>query len=64
MVSLPEGQSAASSLIAAMESIEGDYETLKGLLLDQAYVLRELGALEEEWLAKQAELEQLEQSAA
>ncbi len=43
---------------------EDQKETLKGLLLDQAYVLRELGALEEEWLAKQAELEQLEQSPA
>jgi type I restriction enzyme M protein len=37
LVSLPEGQSAASALIAAMESIEGDYETLKGLLPKQEY---------------------------
>ena len=37
MVSLPEGQSAATALIAAMESIEGDYETLKGLLPKQEY---------------------------
>jgi hypothetical protein len=35
LVSLPEGQSAATVLIAAMESIEGDYETLKGLLPKQ-----------------------------
>ncbi len=37
LVSLPEDQSAASALIAAMESIEGDYETLKGLLPKQEY---------------------------
>lgn len=37
LVSLPEGQSAATALIAAMESIEGDYETLKGLLPKQEY---------------------------
>lgn len=37
LVSLPEGQSAASALIAAMESIEGDYETLTGLLPKQEY---------------------------
>lgn len=37
LVSLPEGQSAASALIAAMVSIEGDYETLKGLLPKQEY---------------------------
>ena len=37
LVSLPEGQSAASALIAAMECIDGDYETLKGLLPKQEY---------------------------
>jgi type I restriction enzyme M protein len=37
LVSLPEGQNSASALIAAMESIEGDYETLKGLLPKQEY---------------------------
>ena len=37
LISLPEGQSAASALIAAMESIEEDYETLKGLLPKQEY---------------------------
>lgn len=37
LVGLPEGESAASALIAAMESIEGDYETLKGLLPKQEY---------------------------
>ncbi len=37
LVSLPEGQSAATALITAMESIEGDYETLKGLLPKQEY---------------------------
>ena len=37
LVSLPEGQSGATALIAAMESIEGDYETLKGLLPKQEY---------------------------
>lgn len=41
LVSLPEGQSAATALIAAMESIEVDYETLKGLLPKQEYT--ELG---------------------
>ena len=35
LVSLPEGQSDATSLIAAMKSIEGEYETLKGLLPKQ-----------------------------
>lgn len=37
LVSLPEGESAATALIAAMESIEADYETLKGLLPKQEY---------------------------
>lgn len=37
LVSLPEGQSAATALIAAMESIEGDYGTLEGLLPKQEY---------------------------
>lgn len=37
LVSLPEGQSAATALIAAMESIEEDYETLNGLLPKQEY---------------------------
>lgn len=37
LVSLPEGKTAADALIAAMESIEGDYETLKGLLPKQEY---------------------------
>lgn len=37
LVSLPEGETAATALIAAMESIEGDYETLKGLLPKQEY---------------------------
>ncbi len=37
LVSLPEGESAAAALIAAMESIEADYETLKGLLPKQEY---------------------------
>lgn len=37
LVSLPEGLSAASALISAMESIESDYETLKGLLPKQEY---------------------------
>ena len=37
LISLPEGQSAASALIAAMECIEEDYETLKGLLPKQEY---------------------------
>ena len=41
LVSLPEGQSASLALIAAMESIEEDYETLKGLLPKQEYA--ELG---------------------
>lgn len=34
-------------------------ETLKQLLVDQAYYARELGLLEEEWLAKQEELEKI-----
>lgn len=37
LVSLPEGDSAATALIAAMECIEEDYETLKGLLPKQEY---------------------------
>ncbi|PZX37970.1 type I restriction enzyme M protein [Roseinatronobacter thiooxidans] len=37
LVSLPEGDSAATALINAMESIEEDYETLKGLLPKQEY---------------------------
>lgn len=37
LVALPEGQSAAEALIAAMESIEEDYETLAGLLPKQEY---------------------------
>lgn len=37
LVGLPEGESAAEALIAAMESIEADYETLKGLLPKQEY---------------------------
>lgn len=37
LVGLPEGESAAAALIAAMESIEADYETLKGLLPKQEY---------------------------
>jgi type I restriction enzyme M protein len=37
LVGLPEGLSAASALISAMESIESDYETLKGLLPKQEY---------------------------
>jgi ATP-binding cassette, subfamily F, member 3 len=35
-----------------------DAEKLKTLLLDQAYVGKELEQVEGEWLAKQAELEQ------
>jgi type I restriction enzyme M protein len=37
LVSLPEGDSAATALINAMECIEEDYETLKGLLPKQEY---------------------------
>jgi len=37
LVGLPEGESATAALIAAMESIEADYETLKGLLPKQEY---------------------------
>ena len=37
LMSLPEGQSASAQLIAAMESIEGDYETLTGTLPKQEY---------------------------
>lgn len=38
LVSLPEGESALSALIAAMESIEGDYEALHGTLPKQEYM--------------------------
>jgi ATP-binding cassette, subfamily F, member 3 len=38
---------------------EAQKETLKTLLLDQAYLGKELEQLESEWLAKQAQLEQL-----
>ena len=34
-------------------------DNLRDLLADQAYVLRELGQLEHEWLEKQGQLEQL-----
>lgn len=34
-------------------------EKLKGLLVDQAYYAKELGLLEEEWLKKQTELEEI-----
>jgi len=37
----------------------GDKEALKGLLLDQAYVARELEQLEAAWLEKQALLEKI-----
>ena len=37
LVSLPEGESAAQALIYAMETIEEDYENLKGLLPQQEY---------------------------
>lgn len=37
LVSLPEGKSAATALIAAMESIEADYEALSGTLPKQEY---------------------------
>jgi ATP-binding cassette subfamily F protein 3 len=37
--------------------LEGHKDALKDLLLDQAYVGKELAQLEAEWLEKQAELE-------
>ena len=37
LVSLPEGKSMATALICAMESIEDDYESLKGALPKQEY---------------------------
>jgi ATP-binding cassette subfamily F protein 3 len=42
----------------AQPQIYEDQEALKALLLDQAYVGKELEELEREWLEKQAELEQ------
>jgi ATP-binding cassette subfamily F protein 3 len=39
---------------------ESNRETLKALILDQAYVERELSQLEAEWLGLQEQLEQLE----
>lgn len=45
LVGLPEGESAAAALIAAMESIEADYETLKGLLPKQEYAELDDGVL-------------------
>jgi ATP-binding cassette subfamily F protein 3 len=42
----------------AQPQIYEDREALKALLLDQAYVGKELEELEREWLEKQAELEQ------
>jgi ATP-binding cassette subfamily F protein 3 len=39
---------------------EAQKETLKGLILDQAYVAKELAQLEAEWLEQQHKLEQLE----
>ena len=38
---------------------EGNKEALKALVLDQAYLAREIETLETEWLEKQAELESL-----
>lgn len=37
LMSLPEEQSASAALVAAMESIEGDYEALTGTLPKQEY---------------------------
>jgi ATP-binding cassette, subfamily F, member 3 len=39
-------------------AIYQDGEAVKGLLQDQAYVIREIEQVETEWLQKQAELEQ------
>ena len=41
----------------AQPEVYADGEKVKGLMLDQAYVARELDQLESEWLEKQAELE-------
>jgi ATP-binding cassette subfamily F protein 3 len=42
---------------------EANKEELKSVMLDQAYAVRELEALETEWLEKQAELESINASA-
>ena len=39
---------------------EANKEQLKTLVLDQAYLAKELGQLESEWLDKQAELESMQ----
>ena len=39
---------------------EAKKDALKALIVDQAYVVRELSQLEAEWLALQEQLEQLE----
>jgi ATP-binding cassette subfamily F protein 3 len=41
----------------AQPEVYQDAEKVKGLMLDQAYVAKELDQLESEWLEKQAELE-------
>jgi ATP-binding cassette subfamily F protein 3 len=51
-------QKSAIEARLAEPAIYRDQEALKALLLDQAYVGKELAQLESEWLAKQAQLEQ------
>jgi ATP-binding cassette subfamily F protein 3 len=57
MAKLNAKKSAIESQLAAPEVYQ-DPEALKALLLDQAYVGKELDQVESEWLEKQAELEQ------
>jgi ATP-binding cassette subfamily F protein 3 len=51
-------QKASIELRLADPAIYQDPEALKALLLDQAYVAKEIEQVEGEWLEKQAELEQ------
>jgi ATP-binding cassette subfamily F protein 3 len=57
MAKLNAKKAQIESQLASPEVYQ-DPEALKALLLDQAYVGKELEQLESEWLAKQAELEQ------
>jgi ATP-binding cassette, subfamily F, member 3 len=51
-------QKSAIDARLAQPAVYQDQEALKALLLDQAYVGKELAQVEGEWLEKQAELEQ------
>jgi len=60
MAKLNARKSAIDARLADPEIYgEANREALKALILDQAYVARELGQLEAEWLEQQERLEEL-----